>query len=571
MKSLSLALAVFALTGSAKAGTLADDLTLELYQMKSVYSAEYAPAQWKKKYAGYDLDTAFSQALAAVQANPNLTQRDAREILKNFIYAMKDYHTSISFVSTEAAILPFSVKGTDSRFFIMYINRDKLPESAFPFHVGDELVTFGGKPTAQAVADVQAQIPANVPTTDKALAEIYLTKRTGAKGYDVPKGPITIGVIPAGSTTVQNLELEWDYTPEKIAPRGTLQSELGEVSSNPRASGSLSDMAGAFSHATFRGPRMNVAVDAPSEGNPYDLGGRKTFTPDLGTRIWTSADTDIFYAYIYKGADGKLYGYFRLPQFEADDYMKATAEFARDVALFESTTDALVIDEANNPGGSVFYMYALGSMLATQPLTTPLHRMSITQADVSSAVTQIDQLAAITNDADAVKLLGATSADGFPVGYQFAQFNLAFDRFIVDQWNQGHKLTDPYWIYGVDHINPAQTHYTKPIVFLINHLDFSGGDFFPATLQDNKRVVIMGTRTAGAGGYVNDVPVPNNVGVNAFRCTESIAWRVDQNPIENLGVTPDVPYELTADDFANNYAGYVKAIQAELTSLTGAK
>lgn len=204
---------------AARASTLADDLTGELYQMKSVYDAEYAPAQWKKQYAGYDLTTEFNKALAAIRANPNLTQKDAREILKNFIYAMKDYHTSISFVSTETASLPFSVKGTADHYFIVYINRDKLPEASFPFHVGDELVSFGGEPTAQAVAELQAQFIANVPSTDKAIAEMRLTGRSASSGLDViPQGPVTIGVIPQGSTQVVNYQLVWDYTPEHISP-----------------------------------------------------------------------------------------------------------------------------------------------------------------------------------------------------------------------------------------------------------------------------------------------------------------------------------------------------------------
>jgi hypothetical protein len=546
----SLVLLSVVASASAHAGTYADDLVGELYAMKSVYSSEYAPAQWKKSYANYDLASSFSAALAAIQANPNLTQKQGREILKSFIYAMKDYHTSISFVSTEIATLPFSVKGTDSKFFIMYIDRNKLPESAFPFHVGDELVNFGGIPTVQAIAQVQAETPANVPSTDKALAEFYLTRRSAARGLDVPQGPVTITVKAKGTDAAVDYQMHWDYTPEKVQPRGNL---------------GVSDVLHASSENTLHivSPRMDVKVaDAPSNDNPYDLGARKTFTPDLGTKIWASADADLFYAYIYMTADRKLVGYLRLPEYEAPDYGKAVAEFGRDIALFESTTDSMIIDQVNNPGGSVFYLYSLASMLATSPLHTPLHRMSITQADVMEATKAIDQLAAVTSDADAKKLIGVDNTDGYPVSYEFAQFQLGNARFEVSEWNAGRKLSNPYWIGGVDHINPAETHYTKPILLLVNGLDFSGGDFFPSIMQDNKRVTVMGSRTAGAGGYVVDVPVPNNVDVNAFRCTESIAERINQNPIENLGVTPDVVYQMTENDFQNGYADYVKAIQA---------
>ena len=197
--------------------------------------------------------------------------------------------------------------------------------------------------------------------------------------------------------------------------------------------------------------------------------------------------------------------------------------------------------------------------------------MAITQADVFSALPQIDQLTAVKNDADAQKAFAPTDTDGYPASYEFAQFNLSYARFLVSEWNAGRKLTTPYWIAGVDHINPAATHYTKPILLLTNHLDFSGGDFFPATMQDNKRVTILGSRTAGAGGYVADIQVPNNIGVDKFRSTESIAERVNLNPIENLGVTPDIQYEMTADDFANNYASYVKTVQTAVSALAATK
>jgi hypothetical protein len=559
---------------AVRASSLADDVTGELYQMKSVYAAEYAPAAWKKAYTSYDLDAQFDIAIAAVKANPNLTQKDAREIFKNFVYAMKDYHTSISFVSTEKATLPFTVKGTDTQFFIMYIDRTKLTEAAFPFHVGDELVTFDGVPTVQAVAAVQAEIPPAIPTTDKALAEVFLTSRAGTRGLNVPQGPVTIGVKRNGTSETVNFELVWNYTPEEVSPRQDLGSAPAPFPlNNPTPAHLDSEFVAVQPAVHLVHPKMDVKLaDAPSGTSPYDIGGRMTFTPNLGTPIWTSADSDIFYAYIFKGTDGKLYSYLRLPQYEVDKdaYTAAVAEFARDMALFDSTTEALVVDQVNNPGGSVNYAYALASMLATQPLLTPKHMMSITQTDVSQALQTIDQLTPVTDDASAVKVVGTADTDGYPVSFEFAQFTLNYSHFIVNQWNMGRKLTEPYFLGGVDHINPAATHYSKPIVLLINHLDFSGGDFFPTILQDNKRVVVMGSRTAGAGGYVNDITVANNVGVNSYRCTESIAERVSTNPIENLGVTPDVAYEMTANDFANGYVDYVKAIQTELSSLSSA-
>lgn len=316
-------------------------------------------------------------------------------------------------------------------------------------------------------------------------------------------------------------------------------------------------------------PMMSVDTETSSiDLNPFVVGAKTTFTPSLGTKVWESATDNEFNAYIYKTDDRKLIGYVRIPSYVPSDYNKALTDFSAIVEKFESTTDSMIIDQANNPGGSVFYLYGLASMLSDKPLITPLHRMSITQADVAASLTIINDMSKVTTDEEAKKAIAPSDLDGYPATYEFAQFTLNYARFIVSEWNAGHKLTAPYWIGGVNHINPAPTHYTKPILVLINHLDYSGGDFFPTILQDNKRVTILGSRTAGAGGYVNDVAIQNNVGIASFRCTESIAERVDKNPIENLGVTPDINYEMTAEDFTSNFTPYVKLIQATASGMT---
>src|ERR1035437_7672361 len=104
------------ISSQAHASTLSEDVLGELAAMKAIYRTEYAPGAWKKHYSGYDLNTEYAKAVAAVQSKSPLTLKDSRTILKNFIYAMKDYHTSISFVSTETATLPLSIKGAGDRF-----------------------------------------------------------------------------------------------------------------------------------------------------------------------------------------------------------------------------------------------------------------------------------------------------------------------------------------------------------------------------------------------------------------------------------------------------------------------
>ena len=217
MSQFTLSLALLAVGTTAQASPLQEDVRNNLTTMKAVYAAAYAPADWKKKFAGYELNAEYAKAIAAVDANPALSLLDARGIIKEFIYSMKDYHTSIGFYSTELATLPFLVRGAENRLFFVYIDRAKLPESTFPFNIGDELISFEGRPANEVVAEVQAETPANVTATDRALAELTLTRRRASRGYRVPQGPVSIGVRPKGATDVVSHQLIWDTLRNKWA------------------------------------------------------------------------------------------------------------------------------------------------------------------------------------------------------------------------------------------------------------------------------------------------------------------------------------------------------------------
>jgi len=303
----------------------------------------------------------------------------------------------------------------------------------------------------------------------------------------------------------------------------------------------------------------------PGASASFNIGSKTSFIPALGSKIWSTGEKDLFDAYIFQDKDRKLMGYVRIPSYVAG--AEHAAEFAKIIRKLETHTEGLVIDQVNNPGGSVFYLYALASMLSDKALYTPRHRMTITQADVAEALFTLPELRKIRTDEEA-KLFFGDTVGGFPVDKTFVHFTIKFFQFMVDEWNAGRQLTRPYHLWGADQINPSKVaQYTKPILLLTNELDFSGGDFFPAILQDNKRVTILGTRTAGAGGYVMRQSFPNIFGLGFFSLTGSIAERVDQNPIENLGVTPDVPYALTPEDFQNNFKGYTQSILSTLRTL----
>ncbi len=528
----------------------------DLEFIRNTFRVMYAPAEWKRAYAGWDLESEYRQAKERIQNSETISTKDFQRVVRDFLHTTQDYHVSAQFRSTETAALPFRVKEAEGRYFLSDIDQNLLSPALYKLNIGDELVMFDGRPADEVVSELMTQGKCrSIDATDRALAaEIFLTFRSGVFGQEVPKGPVTITVKPKHSEKLATYQLIWEYTPEKIK-YDALQKDVGGKT-----------LPAGRPLAVMAAPFAEIKEERTRERMKEVIGAKRSFIPNLGEILWKTDEENPFHAYLYKSPDERVIGYVRIPSYvgECD---KQAKEFAAIIAHFEDHADALVIDQVNNPGGAVLYVYALASMLTDQPLKTPKHKMSLTHADIEMAVSEIALLEAIECDRDAQNLFGETIA-GYPASYQTAQFFLNLAHFMIDEWNAGRTLTNPSYIEGVDHINPhPSARFTKPILLLTNHLDFSGGDFFPAILQDNKRATILGSRTAGAGGYVLSTSFPNRFGIAGFRYTASLAERADKSPIENLGVTPDIPYEITVEDLQSSYQGYIQAIHQAVHGL----
>ncbi|MEI8347519.1 MAG: PDZ domain-containing protein [Pseudomonadota bacterium] len=159
-------------------------------QIGQIFNTLYAPAGWKKQFAGWDLNNVVTQAKDKILKNETITVKDFHKILAEIFYSTRDYHVGFSFVRTERATLPLTIRGVGERYFIAYIDRDKLSLGSFPFAIGDELITFGGKPIQEEINFLRKQTyVVNTEPTDQALAELALTNRRSMRGLDVPHWP----------------------------------------------------------------------------------------------------------------------------------------------------------------------------------------------------------------------------------------------------------------------------------------------------------------------------------------------------------------------------------------------
>ena len=409
----------------------------DLDVIRSAFEAGYAPRDWKGKYAGWDLDVEIEKTKDHIQNLPKPSIKAYQYLLRDFFNSMRDYHVGISFHSTEKASLPFQVKGAKSgkswRYFFTYIDKERLSPSVFPISVGDELVSFDGKPMDAMIRELMNKyVRGATEETDRCHAEYFLTLRRARVGHEVPEGPVTISVRAPGATGTSNYQLIWNYYPEKIS-NGFIGSWTGEKASTDKERHSLSDCFNMNMIDPLYEEFYGNAAHPDDEKLPPPLfGAKNSCLPPLGRIWWKEEESSPFPAYLFETADRKLVGYVRIPHYIGDS--PEAEKFASLIRFFEDRSDALVIDQIDNPGGQLLYCYALASMLTDNPLSTPLHRMAITQGDVAKAVDMIPELEMITSDSEAQSVLGP-DLYGLPVTYQMTRFFLNFFNFIVDEWN----------------------------------------------------------------------------------------------------------------------------------------
>lgn len=512
-----ISLALLVAPGSPFAKESADDDKREMLRtidsIKQLLELQYAPCGWKKWWNHWDLDQETIQIKNWITTSEKLSICEFQNGVRKFLNSASDYHLKACFASSEKASLPFCIKGIGKRYFITAINDPNIG-----LKIGDELLLFDGEAIHDVIQRlIEKEFGKGTPATDRALAEILFTERVGAQGVAVPNGSVRVTVQSVATNKLET-------------------------------------------HTCFWRKRAETVESKP---HPNTLGSRDSFLPYLGETItWCTDLTHFFHAYIYVHESGRKVGVIRIPHYLYSAH--EVQQFSEILVRMEKETEALVIDQLNNTGGSLFSLYAIASMLSEVPLETPQHRFIMTWDDALYSLSKIKKLQTVESDEQAQEVLGSTY-EGYPITKHVASQLLQHHQFLLDQWYQGHQLTDPTSVWGIDQLPPDhRVTYTKPILILINELNFSGGEVFPAIMQDNHRARLFGTKTAGSCGFIRKISFPNSFGIEEITITNSFGERQDHTPIENLGVMPDILYEVTEEDVRLGYRGYIKAVNAVL-------
>ncbi len=553
----------------------------EVATLANKYRLRYGPAPVKKADFGWDVDKEEAKskdAIAKATADASQPQEAmfaaCQRVLVDFANAMNDYHVSLHLLRTSAARLPFAIRPIGDGYAISVINRQKLPKSDFPFEPGDEIVAVDGRPVKDVVADNLKLLPRSNAIADRATAAKMLTVLRGEVGAPMPTETTRNFTIKRADGSTTSHDLAWNITAERIKTKPAGSGILNVRSTAPKADVSSLDM------TAYRVIDKEALAEAESadeaDVDPFLSAGRKTLLPDLGPIIFRTSEKEPFDAYVYRTPEGKNVGVIRLPEFSPDEAPKLDKyvdAFAELIEKLEATTDALIIDQQNNPGGYFFYMMSLLSMLSPQPMKMPKQNEKITPAEVAQADELLQELEKVTDDKSARKALGKAIA-GLSVSYDLVEKMRAHSRHILKQAELGKDFTDAFPLAGIGVVNPSsRATYSKPILCLVNATCYSCGDFFPSALQQNKRAVIMGETTAGAGGYVVREKYLNKAGIDYITITGSVADLADkdpsrvEDPLEGRGVKPEIAYSPTLRDLREDGADMAEAVNLTVAAM----
>jgi hypothetical protein len=544
------AAALLAASSPAHAALSVDQRQADFTQLVNTVQRNYGPLRWKKETIGLD----FNKLVATTKAKIDAVKTDAEfyRVLAAFISAFHDAHTTATLPSNYRAGLGFTPDLIQGKVLIDRINRLQLPKALFPFEKGDQLISIGGVPVEKMIEELKEIGHTGNEKGSMRIAAARLTSRREASGMEVPTGNTLVTVLPRGAEKPVTVMLTWNVAGSPLADLDDLSNTLSDAT--PTA-----DDLDSFTAEVNKLPALQMMIPKAQilewqRAGVEDMASKQSMfeLPEGAKQI----DGIPVTAAIFEAA-GKRIGVLRINSY-SDGLLESVS---RALTVMQDETDVLVIDQTNNPGGSVTLVSQIVSLFANGSYQDMLFELRPSLAwlktfqDINSQLDDLRKENASNVVANALKGRFSFLEGEVRNGIQQRKFSTAR---VSLNFQGGFGMIQP---------NDA-LQYTKPVLMLINEFDFSGGDMFPALMKDNKRAVLFGQQTTGAGGNVREYgPLANSN--FRFNLTESLMVRPNGAYVENRGIQPDIAYDISEDDFLNGYRGYVRAFTVAALNLVG--
>jgi hypothetical protein len=561
-------ISIFAALAASAAPTLFAQLTPEqrvqdFQSLAALYAKRYAPLEWKKRAVGVDVLDVKPWIERVRLAKDDI---DYHEIAAEYVATFADSHTRYQAPGAFTAFLGFSVDIYEGVVLIEQIDRLLLPQADYPFQVGDELISVDGRSSEEWITELSKRRRwGNPEATRRSAADRITFRPQSTEPRAGQLGDTATVVIRRQSGDTNTYAIKWQKI--NLPFRGSPAVPAPKVAAARSAASARSDYMSVIADMW----NWSVSADDPffmgethdEDGNAvprkYLLGfGSRSpvFLPFPGfvQRLGRNP-VDFHFSGTYE-ADGQRIGYLRIPNFAPLNTAAAIRELETEIQYFEANTDGLVVDVTRNTGGGC-YMLEAAKRLINYDFWFFGEEIRPTW----------DRITSLQFALEAARMLEAEQ-------WVIEVLTFQVDR-LSDAYRTGANLSVPLPACSamggigaaVWENSPAAITYSKPMIVLIDEFSTSAGDIFPAMIQDNKRALLVGKRTNGAGGSISGWPsgvYTEGLATN----TNSLVVRRDNVPnapdmpvaryIENTGVRPDVEVEImTKANLMNRGRTYV--------------
>ena len=543
---------------SASSAAVAQGLTpsqkdADFRYLASLYSTYYAPLDWKKQVFGFD---ALNIKPWLDRVAKTTTDLDFYELCVEYVASLNDTHDAFSLPSDFVASLGFIADIYDDVLLIDALNRTALPVAAYPFTIGDELVSVDGVDGNQLLQDFAKYGRQGNPVSTRRMAAQRITIRPQSRmPHASDLGDTATVVIRRQNGNLETYTIPWIKTGTPV--------QVGPVPSPKLAGGQPSvpmtldepDYMAELEKARFSGVLQpeDLALNGYGSRTPIFVTGLAV--PSLKfTRRLGAAAADFFYSGTFQYEELNI-GYIRIPNYAPASLPAALQQFGAEIAFMNANTDGLIVDEMRNTGGNLCYGQDIAARLIPYPF----------QATGFALRPFWTRVLAFYNS------LAAARASNAPLDI-IEQYEQDYNEMLAAN-QQGRLVTKPLPL-----CSPSLTRtpavdqsgnviaYTKPLLMLIDEFSTSTADSVPSMIQDARRGLLYGMRSNGAGG--------NNTSFDAGPYSEGVAGMTlalqvrstfiptsdypTSNLIENVGVRPD---------FEDNYMTKENLLQGGLPFL----
>ena len=531
--------------------------------LASLYSTYYAPLEWKNQLFGFN---ALNLGPWLDRVAETTTDLDFYELCVEYVASLNDTHDQFVLPSDFVASLGFGVDIYDGMLLIDTLNRTLLPLAAYPFAIGDELVSVDGVPVEQLLQDFAKYAPQGNPVSTRRMAAQRITTRSQARmPHASDLGEAAIVLIRRQNGDLETYTIPWIKTGTPVLVGPVPMPRLFDEGLFAPPLPAETDYMAELERARFSGVLRPEDLGVLGYGARNPVFVNALTQPALKfTRRLGGATTDLIYSGTFQ-FDELTIGYIRIPNYAPSSLTTWLQQLEGEIAFMNTNTDGLILDEMRNTGGNL----CTGQELVRRLVPYPFQATGFALRPFWTRVLGFYN-----------SLIAARASNAPPDVIE--QYEQSLNEMLAAN-REGRLVTKPLPLCSASLTRTPATDqsanviaYSKPLVMLIDEFSTSTGDSVPSMIQDAGRGMLYGKRTNGAGGNNTSFDSgPYSEGVTGMTLALQVrdtAIATDDYPvsnlIENVGVRPDLEGDyMTKDNLLQGGLPFVNTLLQRTASV----